>query len=166
MSRLVAEVVSEAIDRAGKALALATKIQPLIGRSYADRTVSAWGRGDVMPPADVVFAAAQATGVSLDERLGIGREPNETERELLELRQAVENVPEQLLAQTDVLKRQAAEIQDLREQLGDLRRQSGDLYTQVIELFTRMGLPYPAVRAPERPARSRRDETAQDSQAG
>ncbi len=84
-SSLVAEVVSEAINRAGKALALARRIQPMIGRTYADRTVSAWGRGDVMPPADAVLAAAQVTGVSLDDRLGISREPSALERQLADL---------------------------------------------------------------------------------
>jgi hypothetical protein len=91
MSRIVARVMAEAIDNAGKALALGSKIQPLLGRSYADRTVSAWGRGDVMPPADVLLAAAKATGIPLDERLGIGREPTNAERELAAIRGELED---------------------------------------------------------------------------
>lgn len=88
-SKLVADVVSEAIDRAGKAMALARKIEPLIGRTYADRTVSAWGRGDVMPPADAVLAAAQVMGVSLDEKLGIGRIPTALEQQVADLQSQV-----------------------------------------------------------------------------
>ncbi|MDQ6771639.1 MAG: hypothetical protein M3024_01410 [Candidatus Dormibacteraeota bacterium] len=86
IAQVVAQAISEAIDRSGKALALARKIQPLVGRLYANRTISAWGRGDVMPPADAAFAAAQATGVSLDGKLGIGREPSRGEQEFETLR--------------------------------------------------------------------------------
>ena len=112
ISPLVAEVISEAIDRAGKALALARRIQPLLGRTYADRTVSAWGRGDVMPPADAVFAAAQATGVSLDERLGIGREPTALERQFAELQ-------EQFDDQRRVSAAMERRLEELAARLGD-----------------------------------------------
>ena len=50
-SVLVAAVVAEAVERAGKALALARRIEPLIGRSYANRTVSAWAREPTEPAA-------------------------------------------------------------------------------------------------------------------
>jgi hypothetical protein len=112
VSPVVAEVVSEAIERAGKALALARKIEPLIGRTYADRTVSAWGRGDVMPPADAVFAAAQVTGVSLDEKLGIGREPTALERQLADLQ-------EQFDRQQRVTLAMERRLEDLATRLGE-----------------------------------------------
>jgi hypothetical protein len=41
MAPVVAAIIDQAIEQAGKALALAAKIEPLLGRSYAGRTVSA-----------------------------------------------------------------------------------------------------------------------------
>lgn len=87
---LVAEAMRDATRRAGKQLALATQLEARLGRSYSDKTVSSWNRGSVMPPADVLVAAAQATGMSLDEKLGIGRQPSEAERELAGLRKDVD----------------------------------------------------------------------------
>ncbi|TMC03518.1 MAG: hypothetical protein E6J41_27210 [Chloroflexi bacterium] len=95
-SVLVAAVVAEAVERAGKALALARRIEPLIGRSYANRTVSAWARGDVMPPADAVFAAALVMGISLDDRLGVGREPSDLERHVSHLQGKVDVLEQQV----------------------------------------------------------------------
>ncbi len=47
-----------------------------------------------MPPADALLAAAQAADISLDERLGIGREASQLERELRELRAEVSRLGE------------------------------------------------------------------------
>jgi hypothetical protein len=90
MSKVVARVMAEAIDNAGKAMALSSRIEPIIGRTYADRTVSAWGRGDVMPPADVLLAAAKAVGIPLDERLGLTRGGMALEREIETIRAELE----------------------------------------------------------------------------
>ncbi len=110
MAPVVAAIIDQAIEEAGKALALAAKIEPLLGRSYAGRTVSAWSRGDVMPPADAVFAAAKVSGISLDEKLGVRREPNEIERRVASLEGELAALKSQI-AELDVqrMDREAAE---------------------------------------------------------
>lgn len=90
LAPLVAEIMREATRRAGKALALSLQLEALVGRSYSDRTVSAWNRGAIMPPADVLLAAAQASGISVDEKLGVGRQPSEVEQEVAELRKDID----------------------------------------------------------------------------
>jgi hypothetical protein len=90
----VRDVVHGAVRRAGKAQALAAQLQDRLGRSYNYRTISAWARGDAMPPADALLAAAQAADISLDERLGIGREVSQLERELGELQAEVSRLGE------------------------------------------------------------------------
>jgi hypothetical protein len=65
----VQDVVKEAIERVGKAHALALQIHSVLGRTYNHRTVSAWARGDAMPPGDALMAAAKVARVSLDARL-------------------------------------------------------------------------------------------------
>ncbi len=110
MAAVVARVIAEAIDGTGKALALAGKIEPLVGRPYASRTVSAWSRGDVMPPADAVFAAALVTGISLDEKLGIGREPTEIDRRVAGLEGELAKVKKEVAnLQVQLMDREAAE---------------------------------------------------------
>lgn len=65
----VQTIAREAIRREGKAAALAARLRVALGRSYNYRTVSGWARGDSMPPADALLAAAALTEVSLDEAL-------------------------------------------------------------------------------------------------
>lgn len=89
---VVREAIKVAIERAGKAQALALRVESLLHRPYNHRTVSAWARGDAMPPGDALLAAAKSTGVSLDAVLGIGREPSVMERRIDELRQEVEHL--------------------------------------------------------------------------
>lgn len=89
LAPVVAEVMREATKRSGKALALALRLEAVVGRSYSDRTVSAWNRGAVMPPADVLLAAAQVTGISLDDRIGVGAKPTSLEREIETMRDEV-----------------------------------------------------------------------------
>jgi hypothetical protein len=126
MATVVASVIGQAIDQAGKALALAAKIEPLLGRTYAGRTVSAWSRGDVMPPADAVFAAAKVTGISLDEKLGVGREPTEIERRLASLEGELAELKQQVTElEVQRMDREAAEpatSSSEREAAGGRRR--------------------------------------------
>lgn len=78
---LVREVMKAAREKTGKSAALVAALKPRIGgRLYDEKTVSAWIRGTGMPPADVFLAAIQVAGISIDERLGIGRKESETER--------------------------------------------------------------------------------------
>ncbi len=126
MAAVVASVIGQAIDEAGKALALAAKIEPLLGRTYAGRTVSAWSRGDIMPPADAVFAAAKATGISLDEKLDVGREPTEIEQRLASLEGELAELKEQV-AELEVQKidREAAEPATSTSERGTAGRRRG-----------------------------------------
>jgi transcriptional regulator with XRE-family HTH domain len=96
IEKAVQGTIKEAIDHLGKAQALALRVQELLGRSYNHRTVSAWARGDAMPPADALLAAAQATDISLDAKLGIGREPSESEKQLEAMRQEMATYREQM----------------------------------------------------------------------
>lgn len=89
LAPVVAEVMQEATKRSGKALALALRIEALVGRSYSDRTVSAWNRGSIMPRADVLLAAAQATGISLNEKIGVEVRSPHSDPELDQLRREV-----------------------------------------------------------------------------
>ena len=68
-AELVRAAAKEAIRRAGSAGKLAEQLQREVGRPYNYRTVSGWARGDSMPPADALLAAARATELSLDQFL-------------------------------------------------------------------------------------------------
>ncbi len=109
MAVAVARLVREAVDQAGKAQALALRIQTFLGRSYNHRTVSAWGRSAAMPPADAAFAVAKAAGVSIDQYLGIGREPAELESQLA----AVQDQRDQQRATTETLRVQVDRLAGL-----------------------------------------------------
>jgi hypothetical protein len=133
----VANVISEAIGRAGKARALAKLIEPLVGREYADRTVSAWGRGDVMPPADVVIAAAAATGLSLDEAVvGIGLERSEVMRRLDQMERRVRDLEARVGSTSPHDVRGKASAMGA---LGELGEGLTDLEDQVFELGRQLG---------------------------
>ncbi len=66
MEAVVVRLMVDAKGRSGKARAFLNQIEPLVGRAYSDRSVSAWLRGSAMPPADVLLAAAKVTGISVD----------------------------------------------------------------------------------------------------
>ncbi|MGH7883899.1 MAG: hypothetical protein ACREN8_13525 [Candidatus Dormibacteraceae bacterium] len=51
-----------------------------------------------MPPADVFVAALKATGISLDERLGIGREPTEVEQQMASLKEELQKQRQRIAA--------------------------------------------------------------------
>lgn len=98
LSAVVREVVKEALERSGKAQALATKVQALVGRPYNFRTVSSWSRGDAMPPGDALLAAAQVAGISLDEKLRVGRESSDVEAQIVQLREDITQLRQQVAA--------------------------------------------------------------------
>src|SRR5215469_2046047 len=98
MAAVAARVMEEAKNRAGKAAALAARMEPHVGRRYDEDSVSAWVRGQAVPPADAFLAAAKVTGVSLDGFLG----DEQTYRD--------------------------AEVRELREELSLLRREYDDFH--------------------------------------
>jgi transcriptional regulator with XRE-family HTH domain len=92
MRPLVARVMREAAGAAGKQRALLNQIEPLVGRTFKDNSVSAWVRGRNMPNADVLLAAAKANRISLDELLygeSLEARQDRLEKELADLRQAI-----------------------------------------------------------------------------
>ena len=66
----VRDAISEAVKEAGSASRLATILHPRVGREYNHRTVSAWRRGDAMPPADVYDAVLDYLNRSTRGRRG------------------------------------------------------------------------------------------------
>ena len=92
---VVGAILEEARRRAGKGPTLALKLQQLgvvgeRGERYSESSISNWIRGRAKPPAEVVLAAAQVSDISLDERLGIGREATGLERQVADLQGHVE----------------------------------------------------------------------------
>ena len=107
MSALVQRVIREAKQRTEppKAAALAAKMAPLLGGFvYGETSISAWISGRDRPSAEALLAAAQVSGISLDEIL-YGK-----------------SLPDQLQALRD---EQAAQREDMRA-LGDLVRGLGN----------------------------------------
>jgi hypothetical protein len=101
-AQVVGQLLEDARRRAGKGPALATRLEQLgvVGRGarYSESSISNWIRGRAMPPADVVLAAAKAVGISLDERVGIGHEPTDGERQLAEMRELLARQEERAAA--------------------------------------------------------------------
>lgn len=100
-------MVREAIRRQGTAARLAEAlegagIRPKAGR-YSHQNISKWAKGTSMPPAVALLAAAQLTGLSIDEQIhghSIQERLDRMEMALGELRRLVEARP--LLARAEV----------------------------------------------------------------
>lgn len=92
------EVLIEAERAYRRADALAAAMEPHLQKLYKNGAIYSYTNKRVVPPGDVLLAAAVAAGISLDDRLGIGREPNETERQMAELRAQVEGLHGQVAA--------------------------------------------------------------------
>src|SRR5947209_2578442 len=96
-AQMVQDVVIEADRRAGvrqgerlnKGVGLAQLLSDE-GFAYQPTAVRAWMRGETRPPADVLLALAAKTGLSLDERLGVGHEPGDLERHVADLQGQVD----------------------------------------------------------------------------
>src|SRR5215471_2156096 len=69
-----------------------------------------------VPPGDVLLAAAQAAGISVDRELGVVHEPTEVERmraEMTELREEVAQIRAEMAARSDAPADQSATVDDL-----------------------------------------------------
>ena len=103
MALLASQVLDEAVEAIGTADALAARMEPHLEKRYGDSAIYAYTNKRAVPPGDVLLAATLAAGISLDEKLGIGREPSEVERQMEELRAQMSHL--------------SGEVADLRGQL-------------------------------------------------
>jgi hypothetical protein len=92
------EVLIDAERAFKRADALAAAMEPHLNKLYKNGAIYSYTNQRVVPPGDVLLAAAVAAGISLDEKLGIGREPSEAERQMAELRVQVERLHGQVAA--------------------------------------------------------------------
>jgi hypothetical protein len=86
MARLAQQVLDEAVRAAGTADALAERMEPHVQKRYGNSAIYAYTNERAVPPGDALLAAALATGISLDEKLGFVRQQSEVERQVEELR--------------------------------------------------------------------------------
>ena len=86
MARLAQQVLDEAVRAAGTADALAERMEPHVQKRYGNSAIYAYTNERAVPPGDALLAAALATGISLDEKLGLVRKQSEVERQVEELR--------------------------------------------------------------------------------
>lgn len=63
---VVITLIRDARKRAGSHALLAARLEPYVGRRFSVPSVSNWTRGTREPSASVAFAAALATGISID----------------------------------------------------------------------------------------------------
>jgi hypothetical protein len=86
MARLAQQVLDEAVRAAGTADALAERMEPHVQKRYGNSAIYAYTNARAVPPGDALLAAALATGISLDEKLGLVRMQSEVERQVEQLR--------------------------------------------------------------------------------
>lgn len=94
-ARIVQELIGEAdagiADESGgrpnRGAALAQRLADQTGVGYKAASVRAWIRGDAMPPAHVLVAAADLAGISVDSKLGTVREASEAQDQLKSIRE-------------------------------------------------------------------------------
>ena len=86
MARLAQQVLDEAVRAAGTADALAERMEPHVQKRYGNSAIYAYTNERAVPPGDALLAAALATRISLDEKLGLARQQSEVERQVEELR--------------------------------------------------------------------------------
>jgi hypothetical protein len=86
MARLAQQVLDEAVRAAGTADALAERMEPHVQKRYGNSAIYAYTNERAVPPGDALLAAALATGISLDEKIGLVRKQSEVERQVEELR--------------------------------------------------------------------------------
>jgi transcriptional regulator with XRE-family HTH domain len=163
-ARAVSQILEDARRRAGKGPALASRLEQagVMGRGarYSESSISNWIRGRAMPPADVVLAAAKALGISLDERLGIGREPSDGDRQLAEMRELLARQEERSAAFEERLEdvvravtaaKSSADADDVESRLARIEVQVMELQEDLTEREPRAGS--------QRRSRSNRSET-------
>lgn len=98
MAVLAYRVLDEAVRAVRTADALAAVMEPYLQKRYGNSAIYAYTNERAVPPGDVLLAAALAAGISLDERLGVGREPTDAERQMDELRAELATVRDQVAA--------------------------------------------------------------------
>lgn len=86
MARLAQQVLDDAVRAAGTADALAERMESHVQKRYGNSAIYAYTNERAVPPGDALLAAALATGISLDEKLGLVRQQSEVERQVEELR--------------------------------------------------------------------------------
>jgi hypothetical protein len=74
-------------ERVNRGVALAQLLAKTADLHYKAKSIQSWMRGDTTPPANVLLAVAHSTGISLDDRLGVGREPTAVEQRLAEVQE-------------------------------------------------------------------------------
>jgi hypothetical protein len=92
MAQIARQIAKDAIDEAGTADALTAGMESHLQRRLGGSALYAYTNDRAVPPGDVLLAMALATGISLDDRLGIGREPSEVERQLDDFRSEMDRM--------------------------------------------------------------------------
>jgi hypothetical protein len=83
LARQILVEAGRAFDSAG---ALVAAIEPHLQRRYSDSTIYAYASERLVPPGDVLLAAALVAGISVDEKLGLKGDQTETGKQIEELR--------------------------------------------------------------------------------
>lgn len=112
MRQIVIEVLTEARDTQpgparGRAQKLAEAMSPLLGHElYTNKKISAWINGHIGNiPAEGVLAAAQASGISLDARLGLGGKEPAIDQRLREIDAKADEAIRRSAAAEEMIKR-------------------------------------------------------------
>jgi transcriptional regulator with XRE-family HTH domain len=120
MQAIVRQLMEQIRTRVGKDAELVVKIAPLIGHTYSAASVSGWRRGHDRMPAEVLLAACQVTGVSIDELL-FGQSVLETtkrvEKEWADFREEVRQALER--QRLTIISEEAAEVPNLGQGVVD-----------------------------------------------
>jgi hypothetical protein len=103
MAVLARAVLNQAVKAADTADALTALMEPHLRKRYGGSAIYQYTNERAVPPGDVLLAAAAATGISLDEKLGIGSDRTELRRQMDDLR---------------------LEMARMREEMGELRTAS------------------------------------------
>jgi hypothetical protein len=96
MAVLARAVLNQAVKAADTADALTALMEPHLKKRYGGSAIYQYTNERAVPPGDVLLAAAAATGISLDEKLGIGSDRTELRRQMDDLRLDVARMREEM----------------------------------------------------------------------
>jgi hypothetical protein len=96
MAVLARTVLEQAVKAADTADALTALMEPHLHKRYGGSAIYQYTNDRAVPPGDVLLAAAAATGISLDEKLGIGSDRTELRRQMDDLRLEVARMREEM----------------------------------------------------------------------
>ena len=100
MRTIVRQLMESVRTKVAKDAELVARIAPLVGHAYSAGSVSGWRGGHDRIPADVLLAACQVTGVSIDAMLfpdeSLKAAVDQQRQELAGLRAAVERLEAQV----------------------------------------------------------------------